>query len=293
MIKRLELLWRCKIIRIVCWGLIITALIVGIPCLINYLILQPQQFNIVGDGTTWLSFWVTYIGAIASFAMVLITWWTLKQNKTALKQNDDLLKQNNNQQIEIRRQYERKNLDITIDRFYNFQTCINMLEIMELVEAIIKAQYKNVNKPAKLLIRDFDEKSFAIDLSLSKSPQSETHNLFNKIHNDLAKEYGGLITDIIWYNDLLKDLPKNNIEIKSYVKYHIENFGDICNPNNCIKTIIEAEAKANDYTKIKEFTQVILSNLVTNNNIDENKEALKSIIVDYIAYEQNKINNIR
>ena len=99
MIKRLELLWRYKIIRIVCWVLITTAilvfLIVGIPCLINYLILQPQQFDIVGDGTTWLSFWVTYIGAIASFAMVFITWWTLIQNKKQLN--------------ELKRQWEEQN----------------------------------------------------------------------------------------------------------------------------------------------------------------------------------------
>ena len=99
MIKRVELLWRYKIIRIVCWVLIVPAifvfLIVVIPCLINYLILQPQQFNIVGDGTTWLSFWVTYIGAVASFAMVFITWWTLIQNKKQLN--------------ELKRQWEEQN----------------------------------------------------------------------------------------------------------------------------------------------------------------------------------------
>lgn len=82
----------------------------GLPLLINWLILKPSLFNIVGDGTTWLLFWATYLGAFASFAMVFITWLTLKesrhQNDELISQNEKLIQQNNQQLIELKRQWE-------------------------------------------------------------------------------------------------------------------------------------------------------------------------------------------
>ena len=64
-----------------------------IPYAINCLILEDKLFDVVGKDETsraWLGFWATYIGAIASFAMVLITWWTLRQNR---EQVDELKRQ--------------------------------------------------------------------------------------------------------------------------------------------------------------------------------------------------------
>lgn len=60
------------------WWVLLIGVIVA-PLVINWVILQPQQFDVVGDGTHWLGFWATYISAIASFAMVFITWRTLQQ----------------------------------------------------------------------------------------------------------------------------------------------------------------------------------------------------------------------
>ena len=56
----------------------------GIPSLINHYLLEPAKFKFVGQDIDWLNFWGTYIGAFASFAMVLITAITLKQNKDQL-----------------------------------------------------------------------------------------------------------------------------------------------------------------------------------------------------------------
>lgn len=61
--------------------IVIGVLIIVVPLVINWLILQPQRFDFIGDGTHWLGFWATYISAIASFAMVFITWKTLRQMK--------------------------------------------------------------------------------------------------------------------------------------------------------------------------------------------------------------------
>ena len=84
--------------------------VIALPLIINWLILKPQLFNTVGDGSAWLLFWATYISAIASFAMVLITWLTLKesrhQNQSLINQNEELILQNSQQLLELKRQWK-------------------------------------------------------------------------------------------------------------------------------------------------------------------------------------------
>ena len=90
---------------------VVSVIIIGsLPLLINWLILRPQLFNIAADGSTWLLFWASYIGAVASFAMVVTAWYTLKesrrQNDELLTQNEILIQQNKQQLEELKRQWE-------------------------------------------------------------------------------------------------------------------------------------------------------------------------------------------
>lgn len=80
------------------WWVIFILIVVITPILINCLILHPAFFSFVGEDTDWLNFWGTYISAIASFAMVFITWRTLQQNKEQLN--------------ELKRQWEEENRPI-------------------------------------------------------------------------------------------------------------------------------------------------------------------------------------
>ncbi len=92
------------------WTVILFISIISlIPILLNVLIIQPSFFKFVGADTDWLDFWVTYISAIASFAMVFITLRTLKQNDKLLKQNEIQLQQNNDQLNELRHQWNEEN----------------------------------------------------------------------------------------------------------------------------------------------------------------------------------------
>lgn len=84
--------WRSIILKVVLGIVVFIVVICVIPYTINCLILKQARFEIVGNGTHWLSFWASYLAAIASFAMVLITWWTLRESK---KQNQNTLTQNN------------------------------------------------------------------------------------------------------------------------------------------------------------------------------------------------------
>lgn len=112
------------------WILLIVVVVITAPFVINWVILQPQKFEVVGDGTHWLGFWATYISAVASFAMVVITWVTLKQSK---KQNELILQQNKEQLNELKRQWEeeqRPYLEIALVKIgYPYQYFIEIRNI--------------------------------------------------------------------------------------------------------------------------------------------------------------------
>ena len=99
-----------KIYRLIIVVLIILLLF---PIVLNWIILRASLFPIVGEGKDWLGFWAAYIGAIASFAMVALTWWTLKQSKiqndALIAQNEEILRNNKEQLDELRRQWNELN----------------------------------------------------------------------------------------------------------------------------------------------------------------------------------------
>ncbi len=62
------------------------------PFLLNWLLLRKPIAPVVGDGTTWLSFWPVYLSAIASFGMIYMTFLSLKQSREQIediKQRED------------------------------------------------------------------------------------------------------------------------------------------------------------------------------------------------------------
>ena len=95
------------------WVVLAMFMLLIFPIILNWLILRPAIVEVVGDGTDWLGFWAAYIGAIASFAMVVLTWWTLKQSKiqndALIAQNEEILRNNREQLDELKRQWDELN----------------------------------------------------------------------------------------------------------------------------------------------------------------------------------------
>ena len=56
------------------------------PLFLNWVLLQNALIPVVGDSTTWLSFWPVYLSAIASFGMIYFTYRSLQQNKKQLEE---------------------------------------------------------------------------------------------------------------------------------------------------------------------------------------------------------------
>lgn len=80
-----------------------------LPLLINLCYRLESDCSELHAPSAWATFWATYLAAIASFAMVFITWLTLKKNK---EQNDAILQQNKDQLDEMKRQWKEQNTPI-------------------------------------------------------------------------------------------------------------------------------------------------------------------------------------
>lgn len=91
----------CIIIKTI---LIILAVILS-PFIFDLWAKLITKCAIIKDHSIWVSSLITYIGAIASFGMIIITWITLKTSK---KQNDAILMQNKDQLTELKRQWEQE-----------------------------------------------------------------------------------------------------------------------------------------------------------------------------------------
>ncbi len=88
-------------------GVILTTIftIITLPIIFDLWAKQITKYTIIKDNSAWISSLITYIGAIASFGMIIITWITLKTSK---RQNDAILRQNNDQLNELKKQWEQE-----------------------------------------------------------------------------------------------------------------------------------------------------------------------------------------
>ena len=172
-------------------------LLISFPFVLNKIVILPSFTQIAGDETTWLSFWPMYLSAIASFAMVFASLYTLRksldEHKVDRKLQENMLLQNKEQLNEIKRQWEEDNR-----ARLNFSIIIN--------DGIILLKIKNIGRrnayDIRLLIsKDFienlfsehirsqfyhlQEKPFAIEAGESK------HYMISPIYSDAEYTIGG------------------------------------------------------------------------------------------------------
>lgn len=61
--------------------IIVVMLLLLFPVVLNWILLREAIVPVVGDSTTWLTFWPVYLSAMASFGMIYYTYRSLQQNK--------------------------------------------------------------------------------------------------------------------------------------------------------------------------------------------------------------------
>ena len=293
MIKRLELLWRYKIIRIACWVLIITVilvfLIVGIPCLINYLILQPQQFDIVGDGTTWLSFWVAYIGAIASLVMIFVTLHVLQKQLEQNQQENKCNREANEFQIKQNRDIQRNVL--------KYQQDLQWLENFKItsVKYVTAINHNNFSIACNMLFKHPDKVvEITKDMLDAEFEAFLFLKLFQKYELNSLFLFWWLTNKRTMFIQIVKDihLTSNNICMSKNDFIALKRTIDSCAEySNAFKEMKggapDGDGSEADYEKYILFT---INSMVE--NIKSLQMELFNLIHFYILTEEKRINNI-
>ena len=268
----LKRLWHFKIIKILCWILVIVAalaiLIGGIPYLINYLILKPKQFGIVGDTTTWLSFWGSYIGVVISATIAyFVLYKQLKQNHKENKSNRDL------QLAVIKQQQQLQKLDnlklVSGEYLKNYNSYNLTIFGNE-----ISRNTKDVNCEIKLFAEKTKCIKYNLDFLIKNEELNEMHHKYINALEDLCQ------VAIISNNQKADPSYYNESDIKVIIlknTYVSKELRDICHnyKNN---------------SKIREELNDILIKIASKANVDEAK--LATCISTFINSEQTRINSI-
>lgn len=199
------------------WALFVSLIfilvfIVIIPRFLNDILLHEQQWDIVGDEKTWLSFWGSYISGIATFVVVGITLITTKDLKK--KQTEVYLYTQENACL--------SQLKASVSELYmlfNFQKL--MLIINQFAVNLMETNQKLLE-----LNSDVEMISFKSELSTMHlweddkytDQQKQIINHFDQIVNKLVVNYGGFVNELLFINRLYVQLRTHQIASLSQLK---------------------------------------------------------------------------
>ena len=205
------------------WKYIVVGIIIVLaPIILNFILLLqigiPEQL-IVGDSKLWLSFWPTYLGALGTFLMAIMTYKTLKQN-------DKLIKKQNTPKLSC-------SLAIGKDCLY--------IEIKNSTSVPAhEAKVSLANNTTKESILDFDSLCNQLaQMSFDISPFETKLIPIRGIQPCVDGKYDGYITATVSYNDTMESfklyLSEINVTAWTYTIHDVcEGIKDI---NSTIRNI--------------------------------------------------------
>lgn len=265
------------------WWIVLSVIL--IPCLINLIMIQPRIYRIVGNDTSWLSFWGGYIGSIISSAIALfILWKQLNQNH---QENDE------NRKLQLKNiAYQQKTqwLNLLRSKLADYYSAFCIYDLIFLEEMIIKKENQSdIRNKIKVLLDRMTNANFSVGILFPESLDSEEKKMLSEIKK-ITEEFYATLGDLDWY---VHDVAYFNgnfesnklLYIKRTEKYMKEAQYDLSHER--IWNIIIA----NDYNIFDKHEEIV------SNYFDIVLEKLKindiqKQIIDLIDYEQNKIDNI-
>ncbi len=138
-------MFKSKRLLIVCAGIIIL-----FPLILNYIVIHDSIWKTAGEPKDWLTFWPSYLSAIASAAMIAYTAKTLKYN-------DKLLENNIAQLEEIKKQWAEEHSPDVSCSFYMLKNegyirlkNISNMELRNLTLKITKAPSDDTKNDIRL-----------------------------------------------------------------------------------------------------------------------------------------------
>lgn len=258
---------------------------------------QPMQFPITGDSSSWLDFWGSYIGAVLSSAIALYILY--KQNQQNHIEN---IANRNLQLSVIKYNQELDKLQDLRSALVDFQASFDYIEITNIAFKFIDGHFGEEERiRLKYLVRDIDEKRFKATILLDLTPSSNSVNKFNLVYNKLYNSYGLILEEFTSLLDLMQDLPQNNAEKRSYIEEHLK-YWEIYDkqqkeivinkipgftPQKSISDIIKSHG---DYENIEEnISDIVKERLLETIKDSSLKENLKECIQNILSEEQNRI----
>ena len=262
------------------WWIIL--IVVFTPLIINWLILRPAFFKIVGEDTDWLGFWGAYIGTILSS---VIAFYVLHKQ---LEQNHVENRNNRNLQISILI-YQTKSQWLTElkSKMVDFYNAFSQNDIIMLGDCFGRNDKTYIIKEIKRISDKMKDADIAKGLLLPKNPDYMEYKCIFKLQV-YAEELYALLDDFNWLTHMY-----DNDKFRT----------DRATRNNLTQKFKE---RARQYLHIKSQRTWNLIDLdaerinlyyVVNRRINEGinnmpPEKISQIILELIDHEQEKINKI-
>lgn len=212
------------------WYVIFIVFFLLFPLLLNYLVTRNSVFDykVAGKPSDWILFWVTYLSSIASLAMVVITWWTLKQNKI---QNNLILKQNINQLDELKKQWKEANttyLSCSLVKLKDY-CAIRILNSSNITASNVEVELENKLEED---IFHFDETQKLLSQTRFVIPPHESKDIFLYVTPYIDGDYKGGLEVKITSNDkffgpYLLDFKEINLVMQDNLVQLIDSISQI------------------------------------------------------------------
>lgn len=261
--------------------LIVTIIILIIPLIINKVILLPTMFDVVGEGTDWLSFWGAYLGSIISAAVAFIILYIQKsenekQNKTNRQLQFNILKY----------QQEQSYLNDFIVISSKLIAIINPLEIKTICKNLRPDNVIQIENEILTYLNKITRLELEFYLNLS-----ETDNKQKKLGSNVKEIVSKFANALIEIQHFLTIIEASPIPVNYYTLKKI-----VLEPKNSKiseyfkECIINYEPNETDNLRLEYLWEGIISSIL--DTVAKESDNLYKIINDFVSVERNRINNI-
>lgn len=260
-------------------------LIILVPWVINYIMIQPRICEITGNDTSWLSFWGGYIGSIISSSIaLLILWQQLKQNH---QENDD------NRKLQLNNiKYQQKNQWLNLlrsklaDYYYSF--CFHDLTFLE-VKIYEKGNRNDIRNEIKVMYDRMSNAYFSVGIFFPENIDSEEKKMLSEIKK-ITERFHATLSDLDWYILTFANLSGSFELNKGFCKNKTEEY------ERFVKSDLSHDRiwnfiKENGYNIFDKQNEIVSTYLDAVFNV-LNPDNVQEDIANLIDYEQNKIDKI-
>lgn len=253
------------------------------PILINWLLLKPKIFDFVGDDSTWLNFWGTYIGTVLSTMVAFyVLYKQMEQNHTENRNNRELQISILEYQIKSQWLTELKSKMVDV---YNAFSQNDLTMLGDSYGNYGNNQY--IIKEIKRISDKMKDADFAKGLLFSKDIDRNESKFLARLHG-YEEEFNALLEDLNWLAHLNgNDKFRTDSNFRNEI---IQNYKERARQFNNIKSRRAWELIDSGATKISIRT---IANLRIKEGIRNiSPDEIMFVISKLIDYEQEKINKI-